>query len=90
MDDWSTIRAMKFSTETPPADWPTDVVPISIKGLVLFGLNKRNNRLHFDGEELVTRHQLAKFERWMLGIGAASAAVLSLIEVGRVVAAILH
>jgi hypothetical protein len=85
MVDWDQVRAMKFSTETPPADWDRDVTPISMKGLALLGLHRRTHRLHFDGIELVTKYSLERFERTALAIGTASAAVIALIEIGRAV-----
>jgi hypothetical protein len=55
---WSGIRAVRYSTVTPPPEWPAGVRPISIDGVSLFGINPETNKLYWDGREIVVRDRV--------------------------------
>jgi hypothetical protein len=61
--DWNRIRAHRFAPDAPPSDWPSNVRPISIDGVGLFGID-HTNKLYWDGKEVVLRGvRLDWFER---------------------------
>lgn len=81
--DWDQIRANRFAVESPPADWPSGVRPISIKGLALIGVHPAINQLYWDGQALVTERRLATFERVLASAATGSALLVALVEVLR-------
>jgi hypothetical protein len=56
--NWDRIRSNKFAPEPPPANWPTNVRPISIEGCALFGVEPDTNKLYWDGKEIVLRDRV--------------------------------
>jgi hypothetical protein len=36
---WQEIRAVRYSTMTPPPEWPSNVRPISMEGVSLLGID---------------------------------------------------
>ena len=55
---WDEIRAVRYSTMSPPPEWPAGVRPISIDGVTLFGIDPATNKLYWDGKEVVVRDRL--------------------------------
>jgi hypothetical protein len=55
---WDEIRAVRYSTMSPPPEWPSGVRPISIDGVTLFGIDPATNKLYWDGREIVVRDRL--------------------------------
>jgi hypothetical protein len=55
--DWLGIRRNRFSIETPPAEWPAGVQPISLEGLALIGVDA-DNQLYWDGKVIEIRRSL--------------------------------
>lgn len=56
--DWNHIRALRYSAERPPVDWPANVQPISGTGLALLGIEPETNKLYWDGKEVVLRDRI--------------------------------
>ncbi len=71
--DWQKIRTNPWSPERPP-DWPAGMRSISLEGLSLLGIDERTKRLHWDGEEIVTRSvvRLGNLERGLAALAAVS------------------
>ncbi len=47
--DWDRIRKNVFASTNAPSHWPRDVHPISMEGLDLLGIDRKNN-LYWDGD----------------------------------------
>ena len=58
--DWTNVKKNKWSTSAPPHDWPSEVIPISLGGLTLFGINQVDGRLFWDGKEIIVRSTMIK------------------------------
>lgn len=75
---WAKARSAKWSTRSPPPEWPSHLKPISTPGLALFGINPATGRLYWDGQELQIRQTISL--RWIeltLAFVVALAAVAS-------------
>ncbi|MEW5424667.1 hypothetical protein [Amorphus sp. 3PC139-8] len=81
---WAHVRATRYSKTPPPEDWPSGVMPISLEGLSLLGLDPKTNRLYWDGKELQIKRRLDWPERILAAIVALSGLTLAVIEIGRV------
>lgn len=81
--EWEQIRTTKFSSESGPPDWPSEVRPVSIDGLALIGINPATNDLYWDGRQVEMRKRLETYERVLATIGAISAVALAVVEIGR-------
>lgn len=66
-----------------PAHWPDGVLPISLEGLSLLGIDQKANSLYWDGQALVTKRRLDWPERGAALVGAGAAAILAIIELVR-------
>lgn len=80
-EDWARYRSHPFADVNTPADWPSDVKPISIDGAILLGIGP-GNKLYFDGKELEFRRTL-KLEWWqtlLAAIAAFGAGISGLID----------
>jgi len=82
--DWVLTRKLRFSEERP-FEWPENVYSISMNGLSLLGVHEENNKLYWDGKEIVTRNlvRFGTFERWMAGFAAAGTFGTFLVNIGR-------
>ena len=52
--NWEEIRDI-VSTGERPNDWPEGVYSISMDTVSLLGVHHKNNKLYWDGKELVTK-----------------------------------
>ena len=83
MIDWQHIRSTRFCDDRPP-DWPEGVFGISLNGTNLLGVHEQNNKLYWDGKEIVTRNtiRLGDFERWMAFLTTFGVVGTFLVEAG--------
>jgi hypothetical protein len=84
MTDWSKIRSNPWSSDYPE-DWPRGVKSISLEGLSLFGIHEKSKRLHWDGDEVVTKNvvRLGAVERSLAAAAAIGTFGVFALEVGR-------
>jgi hypothetical protein len=84
MTDWERIRSNPWSPERPK-DWPRDIRSISIDGLSLFGIHEKTKKLHWDGEEVVTKSvvRLGGVERLLAAAAAIGTFGVFVVELGR-------
>jgi len=80
---WQEIRAVRYSTMTPPPEWPSNVRPISLEGVSLLGIDPTTNKLYWDGKEVVVRDRvrLGSLERILavfVAIGTFGAFIVEL------------
>jgi hypothetical protein len=71
--DWNDIRAVRYSTMTPPSEGPPNVRPISMEGVNLLGIDPATNRLYWDGKQAVLTDRvvtLGSFERFFVALAA--------------------
>ena len=66
-----------------PDHWPKNVQPISFDNLGKLGVNPQNNRIYWDGQELVTANRLDKFERFLAVVVASSSFAVAVVMVGQ-------
>lgn len=71
--DWDEIRKLRFS-DMRPNDWPAGVSAIANDGLALLGVHESDNRLYWDGKEVVTKNivRLGALESWLALLATAS------------------
>jgi hypothetical protein len=55
---WDDIRALRYSLNDPPPNWPSGVRPISQDGAALFGIDPASNKLYWDGKEVILRDRI--------------------------------
>jgi len=84
MLEWSQIRRHKFSGERP-AEWLASVQGISTEGLNLLGINERTGKLHWDGDEIVTKNLLRfqTYERFLATCAALIALAGLILNIGK-------
>jgi hypothetical protein len=70
---WEDIRSFRYSTMDPPPDWPSGVRPISQEGLGLLGIDPGNNKLYWDGKELLVRDRIVHLGKIELAIAFMAA-----------------
>ncbi|TIL64502.1 hypothetical protein [Mesorhizobium sp.] len=76
--NWDVARKHRFAYNVVPprpADWPPDVTPVSISGLVLIGIDEKTNELFWDGKRLITEKRFTDYERRLAAIGLFIAGV---------------
>ncbi|WP_404861851.1 hypothetical protein [Georhizobium sp. MAB10] len=76
--DWDRVRGARYADETPPPDWPSQVKPISINGLQLFGVHAGNGTVYWDGKQIEVVRRLAWPERTLAVIATVSALLAAL------------
>ncbi len=83
MTDWDNIRKYKVSGDRHE-DWPDDVYAISLEGLTLLGIHKNNNKLYWDGHEIVTKTvvRLRWLELWLVILAAFSTFGIFVLNLG--------
>lgn len=71
--NWDEIRRLG-STGERPSDWPEGVYAISLDTLSLIGVHDKDNKLYWDGNEIVTRSvvRLGTKELWLAAIASFS------------------
>ena len=82
---WQEIRAARYSTVTPPPEWPSNVRPISIEGVSLLGIDPETNQLYWDGKQVVLRDRvvtLGVFERVLVALAALGTVGTFIVELG--------
>jgi hypothetical protein len=84
---WQEIRAVRYSTVSPPPEWPVGVRPISIEGLSLLGIDPATNQLYWDGKQVALRDHvvtLGGFERVLVALAAIGTFGAFIVELGNV------
>lgn len=81
--DWTDLRKMKLSNAVPPEDWPEKVVPISIKGLSLFGVHKDTGDVYWDGQRIETTIRLSRRDRFLVALAAYATVSMAIVDLLR-------
>jgi hypothetical protein len=81
---WHNLRKHKLAKDVePPKDWPAGVVPISMEGLSLFGINEATGQLYWDGDKIETKFSLSARDRFLAIAVAASTASMAIVDLFR-------
>ncbi|MHC2792584.1 hypothetical protein ACVINZ_001596 [Mesorhizobium jarvisii] len=76
--NWDIARKHRFAQNVVPprpADWPPQVTPVSISGLVLIGIDETTNELFWDGKRIITEKRFSDYERRLALVGLAIAGI---------------
>jgi len=84
--DWNSVRRHARLDDPTPADWPRTVRAISFEGVQLLGLDD-DNRLYWDGKEVVIRRTLdlsawQKLGAVLIVVGTITGGVGALVQGG--------
>lgn len=84
--DWAKIRKTRLSSERP-SEWPDGVYAISFDGLSLLGVHEKEDKLYWDGREIVTRRvvQLGKVELWLAFFATVATVGMFVLSLGKAV-----
>ncbi len=83
--DWEHIRA-NSTADHRPNEWPPGVQGISMEGLALIGIHEKDNKLYWDGQEIVTKRvvSLRWFELLLAILAATGTFGVFVLELGKV------
>jgi len=83
--NWDEVRKNRLSDERHPR-WPEGVRAISMEGLALLGLHEKDNKLYWDGEEIVTKRvvSLRWYELTLATLATIGTVGVFLLEAGKV------